>query len=110
MSSEHLIQVSCVNWFKREYPNYLIFSIPNGELRHKTVAIRLKAEGLLSGVPDLCIITDKKLLWIELKAEKGRLSTNQKEVQKKLQELNQEVYTCYSFDDFKNLLQKVTSD
>ena len=108
--SEHLIQVSCINWFKREYPNYLIFSIPNGELRHKTVAIRLKAEGLLSRIPDICIITDKKVIWVELKTAKGRLLINQKEVQKKLQELNQEVYTCFRFDEFIDLLQKVTSD
>lgn len=108
--SEHLIQVSCINWFKREYPNYLIFSIPNGEFRHKTVALRLKAEGLTAGIPDLCVITDKKILWVELKAEKGRLSIHQKEVQKKMQELNQEVYTCFSFDEFKDLLQKVTQN
>lgn len=110
MSSEHLIQVSCINWFKREYPKYLIFSIPNGEFRHKTVALRLKAEGLLSGIPDLCVITNDKLFWIEMKAEKGRLSNSQKEVQKKMQELNQEVYTCFSFEEFKDLLQKVTQN
>ena len=54
-SSEHDLQVSCVNWFRYKYPQYskLLFAIPNGGYRTKTTAKYMRAEGQLAGLPDL---------------------------------------------------------
>jgi hypothetical protein len=55
----------------------LIFAIPNGEKRSITVAKRLKAEGVVRGIPDLFI--PQWNLWVEMKRKTGgRLSPEQK--------------------------------
>lgn len=55
----------------------LIFAIPNGEKRAITVAKRLKAEGVVRGIPDLFI--PQWNLWVEMKrVSGGRLSPEQK--------------------------------
>ena len=75
--SEHSEQVGLINWFRLQYPNVLIFAIPNGEKRAITVAKRLKAEGVVRGIPDLFI--PQWNLWVEMKRESGgRLSPDQK--------------------------------
>jgi hypothetical protein len=61
-TTEHDIQVNCVNYFRLRYPKGLIFAIPNGGQRNVIVASKLKAEGVLSGVPDLCVPIAKKAL------------------------------------------------
>ena len=75
--SEHSEQVGLINWFRLQYPNVLIFAIPNGEKRAITVAKRLKAEGVVRGIPDLFI--PQWNLWVEMKrVSGGRLSPDQK--------------------------------
>jgi hypothetical protein len=64
----------------------LIFAIPNGEKRSITVAKRLKAEGVVRGIPDLFI--PEWRLWVEMKRKTGgRLSTEQKSMINYLQNI-----------------------
>ena len=75
--SEHSEQVGFINWFRVKYPQVLIFAIPNGEKRAITVAKRLKAEGVVRGIPDLFI--PQWTLWVEMKRiSGGRLSPEQR--------------------------------
>jgi len=75
--SEHDEQVGFINWFRAKYPDVLIFAIPNGEKRAISVAKRLKAEGVVRGIPDLFI--PQWTLWVEMKrVSGGRLSPEQK--------------------------------
>ena len=77
--TEHAEQVGFVQWFRARFPRVLIFAIPNGEKRSISVAKRLKAEGVVRGVPDLFI--PEWNLWVEMKRAKGgRLSPEQKEM------------------------------
>jgi len=77
--SEHSEQVGFINWFRSQYPETLIFAIPNGEKRAISVAKRLKMEGVVRGVPDLFIPAWN--LWVEMKrVSGGRLSTDQKQM------------------------------
>lgn len=81
--SEHQIQSAFVRWFRIQYPKLLFvgYSTPNGGLRTKSYGGKLKAEGMVSGVPDfhLAIPNDKYAsLYLEFKSEKGRLSTEQR--------------------------------
>lgn len=79
MPSEHAEQVTFVNWFRLQYPDVLIFAIPNGEKRHIATAIKLKEEGVVSGIPDLYIPEWK--IWIEMKRSKGgKISKEQKSI------------------------------
>ena len=75
--TEHQLQVLCVNWFRQEYSDKLIYSIPNGGQRNSFVGKKLKDEGVQKGVADLhCpfagVYENKKYLslYIELKNPK----------------------------------------
>lgn len=75
--TEHEEQRAFVSWFRRS-GDVLIFAIPNGGFRGKAQAIKLKAEGVSAGVPDLFIPAWG--LWIEMKRrEGGSLSAEQKD-------------------------------
>lgn len=88
--SEHQEQVGLINWFRVKFNGVLIFAIPNGEKRAISVAKRLKAEGVVSGVPDLFI--PEWNLWIEMKRVKGgRLLPEQKEIIGYLESIGQKV-------------------
>lgn len=101
---ESILQKSCVHWFRIQYPNALIFAIPNGGSRHPLEAVRLKSEGVLAGVPDLQIISKGKTFFIEMKTEKGRQNANQKAFQIKVTDLGFKYFLCRSFDEFKNII------
>ena len=80
--SESAIQKSCVRWFDLQYPQCIIFAIPNGGRRDKREAAKLKAEGVRKGVHDLFIVSpsgnESKGLFIEMKTQTGRLSNEQR--------------------------------
>lgn len=68
----------------------MIFAVPNGEKRAISVAKRLKAEGVVAGVPDLFV--PEWCLWVEMKRVKGgRLSPEQKKMIGYLERIGQTV-------------------
>lgn len=76
--SEHFEQREFVCWFRQTYKGVRIFAIPNGGLRGRAAAGKLKAEGVSAGVPDLCI--PEWSLWVEMKRRKGgTVSAEQKD-------------------------------
>jgi hypothetical protein len=76
--SEDHEQMMLVQWFRRTYPEVRIFSVPNGGHRHPAVAAKMKATGVVKGVPDLFIPAWG--LWVEMKRSKGgSLSAEQKD-------------------------------
>jgi hypothetical protein len=77
--SEHKIQTALFDYLAlAARPELEIRAIPNGEKRHIAVASRLKAEGVKRGTPDIFIcLPAGKVAWLEMKAEKGRLSPDQ---------------------------------
>ena len=107
VNSEHIEQVTFVNWFKLQYPRGVIFAIPNGELRAISVAQRLRAEGVKSGVPDLCcIFPNSAIVWVEMKKSKGgTVSKEQKEVHALFESMGQTVIIGKGWEDAKEKLQ-----
>ena len=51
--SEHLEQCAVFDFAR--YAGIRLFAIPNGGHRHKAVAVKLRAEGVCAGVPDLMV-------------------------------------------------------
>lgn len=102
---EHHLQVACVRWFRMQYPQYLIYAIPNGGQRNAVVAAKLKAEGVTAGIPDLHIPVARHgyhSLYIEMKNGKaGRLSEHQKECISRLQASGHKVAVCRTFEEFQ---------
>ena len=101
-----LEQKAVIRWFRLQYRDALIFAIPNGGQRHIAVAAKLKAEGVLPGIPDLCIINENEVFFVEMKTVKGKLSTAQKEMIGKLSELGIITVVGYGFEDAKIKIEK----
>jgi hypothetical protein len=86
-------------------PQLVRLAIPNGGMRHPKVGAMLKAEGLLPGSPDLIFALEKaKVLWLEMKKLKGRLSDEQIGLHHKLRQLGHTVEVAYSIDQALEIL------
>jgi hypothetical protein len=83
---ESRTQSACVRWFRLQYPEYdkLLISVPNGVATSATQGRILKAEGMVAGAADLLLLLpnhNHPYLCIEMKTDKGRQSSAQKEWQ-----------------------------
>lgn len=77
---EHHLQVQICKWLDLTQEFYY-FAIPNGGVRHRLVAIKLKMEGAKAGVADMFWMTSNKNwkgLFVEVKIDKGTQQANQK--------------------------------
>jgi hypothetical protein len=76
------------------------FHVGNGGYRKPVEAAILKADGVVSGVPDLCIITGGgRAHFLEIKRPGGRLSENQKSCHEKLRAAGAVVMTAAGVDE-----------
>ena len=74
------IQIEVVEWLKSKQSEYRMrfFSIPNEGQRKVWFLNKLVRMGLKSGVPDLVIeFPEGRMVYLEIKAEKGKLSETQ---------------------------------
>ena len=99
--SEDHEQMMFVQWFRRNYPGVLIFATPNGGARHPAVAMKLKATGVVKGIPDLFVPAWS--LWIEMKRQDGgRVSPEQKEVMAYLEGIGHRAIVAKGAEDAKH--------
>lgn len=105
-ASETAIQKALVELIERTiHPNVVWTHIPNGELRAKATAAKLKDMGVKSGWPDLIFIrpddvsSGTSVLALELKADRGRASDEQKAVHERLRSCGVEVAVCFGLDE-----------
>ena len=108
--TERQIQIQCVGWFRQRYPDAsrVFFSVPNGSFRNAWTAKNLKDEGALSGVADLILLIPRhgySCLYIEMKKPSGRQSDTQKTFEKAVTEYKGKYVLCYSFDEFKEVVE-----
>lgn len=113
--TEDQLQASCILWMNNTYclkfhePRLMIFAVPNGGIRNKIEAMKLKATGLLAGVSDLIVLLPfGDSLYIELKIETGRQSPAQIEFQQRVEKLGHLYFICRSLDEFKEIINSVT--
>lgn len=90
-----------------QLPDTKIFHVPNGEKRGPKTASRLRAMGVIPGVPDFGYIANGKAGFLELKAEGGRLSPNQREFFRVAEHNRIPCSTVYSVADAAWVLQLV---
>ena len=94
---EHKEQVAFVEWFNTNFPDLIIYAIPNGGKRGIREAEKLRLEGVLKGTPDLCILLPRGVsLYIEMKQEKGTLKKHQKDWIDKAENLQHNCIVAYS--------------
>lgn len=108
--TEHAHQCAIFQWCvlngKRLPDIDLLFAVPNGGDRRPSVAASLKAEGVKSGVPDLCLPVPLGIyagLYLELKVPKhartknGNRSEKQIEWHKRLRVQHYAVVTAFGW-------------
>ena len=103
--TEHQEQCNLCDWLHETYPDLLFYAIPNGGVRTEGAREKLKREGLLKGVPDLCF--PELNLYIEMKRAKGgSLSPFQKDVIARLKKIGCKVWVCKGCEEAKKVLHE----
>lgn len=98
---EESIQVACVKWFRLQYPNLVIFAVPNGGSRNLYEAKNMKESGTLAGVADLVIVGNNgRVLFVEMKAGKNKQEASQVIFQQKVENLGHKYIICRSKEQF----------
>lgn len=99
---EHSEQARLVAKVRAFYPGVIIAAIPNGAARSASERLNLYNEGLLSGMPDLCVLRPSggsHGLFIEMKTLDGVMAAAQRDMQKRLNSEGYVAVTCRSADE-----------
>jgi hypothetical protein len=103
MTNEDRLQSQCVRWFRLQYPNHVLFAIPNGGNRNAVTGAVLKKTGTLAGVADLFLMHAAYCnhgLFIEMKVGKNTLTQTQKDFADKAHAAGYGYMICRTLDDF----------
>lgn len=96
--TERQSQICVIEYLRKHKDKPLYYAVPNGGSRHKIEAANLKREGVMPGVPDICICEPRGAyhgLYIEMKSKKGRVSDSQRNFQVALADRGYDVHVCY---------------
>ena len=78
---EDNLQAAIVAYLRAVLPDAKVAAIPNGGARTPAEGAIFKRTGVLAGMPDLVVIlTGGRVLWLEVKADKGRRSEAQSDI------------------------------
>ncbi len=105
--SEHLIQARLINAFAyMKVPGAFVFAVPNQSNRHINNAMKMKSEGVRSGVVDLVFLWPvDEVGFLELKKPGGVLSNNQLIFRNVCRTLKQRWGVAYSLDEAIEILR-----
>jgi len=108
MTPEDRLQISVARFLDVALPDGAVwFAVPNGGSRDVREAAKLKAMGVKSGIPDLCIVYRARVIFIELKAKDGRVRSSQSEMMSALTMAGAVVNVCRSLDDVQGFLATI---
>lgn len=107
-------QMTVMSWahrtkFKDGRLSDYLFHIPNGGSRNIIEATKLKKMGVKPGVPDLQLIVpngEVHGLWIELKAQKGKLQPSQQIMIQRLEAQGYMCKVCFGADEAISEIKK----
>jgi hypothetical protein len=106
--TEEQIQVQVAQYLDAKLPKgWRWHHTPNGSHRLKSVAAKLKAQGVKPGIPDVCILRPNgSPIWLELKAFGGVLTVSQKEFMAWCAEAKQPFKVCRSVGEVEVFLKE----
>lgn len=106
--NEQIVLFRWAEFSASQYPELeLLYHIQNEGKRSAVTGARLKAQGLKSGVPDVCLPTAHGGyigLYIEMKVKPNKPTENQKRWLRALREAGHMVAVCYGFEEARNLI------
>lgn len=110
LSESKIQQVAIMEiWNKLPQTRLCLFHIPNGMFSNAREGAKFKAQGVISGVPDLVFVWNGKTHYIEVKCEKGKLSENQKALHQKWMEQGVSVNVMRSSEEIIRFVTELVS-
>ena len=107
LPEEMQLQIVCVQYAERNYPEVFLHHSPNEWGITKSQRLTGKLMGVQAGFPDVQLIDkDGNIYFIEFKSEKGELSGAQKELNAGLSKLGYEVIVIRRFGEWQLFLYK----
>lgn len=106
---EHSQQAKLVQRVRAFHPGVIIAAIPNGGDRRPSERVRLAAEGVLAGMPDICVLRPSSGfcgLFIEMKTETGVVGESQRDIAKRLNAEGYLSLVARSADDAYKLIEE----
>lgn len=111
--SEHSMQAAVIDWALLQAPSLpalaALFAVPNGARVVPSVALRLKREGMRSGIPDLILPVPAGEfigLNVEMKTPEGSISPDQRAWHAALRALGHRVEVCRSIESAVAVLRE----
>lgn len=102
--NESDLQIKIIKYFRKEYPNYIIFSVPNELARNN---VKLRAMGVLNGVSDIIILLEGKTLFIELKNGYNKQTDAQMYFENKVKQLGFDYFVIRDLETFKETIKSL---
>lgn len=105
------IQQNCITWFKYQHPSLwndgVLFHIPNEGIRRGATGKRMKCEGIVRGVADLCLALGRHgyhSLYIEMKRPNNYQSDYQKAWEAGITKHGNKYVVCKSLEEFRDVI------
>nr|DAG54588.1 MAG TPA: Nuclease [Caudoviricetes sp.] len=121
--TESEIQQACFKWFRMQYPRMavdgIMYHIANEGVRVGRQGYRVKREGLVKGVADICLAVPRHgygALYIEMKRPKTfdhkatYQSPEQKTWQASCEKYGNKYVVCRSVEEFKKVVDEYLND
>lgn len=97
--TEDQLQRAAFDYLRYAVPHALVWHCPNGGSRNRIEAAKLKGMGVVRGVPDLAILSDRGFHFIEIKVGKNKVTTEQDDFMAQARALGADTAICRSLDD-----------
>ena len=106
-AAEHNLQAKVLRYLTEHHmPDVFGFAIPNAGRRTYRAAAALRAEGMMRGVADTCIMLPRgKTLWLELKPPSGVQSDEQQGFEARCRRLWHLYRVARTFDEAIGILR-----
>lgn len=115
--TESQIQQSCIRWFQVSHPNLwadgILFHVANERKCTQWQGKKLKLEGVVKGVADLCLALSRhgfNALYIEMKKPGNYQSKEQKEWQSGVEKHGNKYVVCKSLDEFEKIVTEYINE
>lgn len=115
--TESQIQQSCIRWFQVTHPNLwsdgVLFHVANERKCTQWQGRKLKLEGVVKGVADLCLALSRhgfNALYIEMKKPGNYQSKEQKEWQSGVERHGNKYVVCKSLDEFEKIVTEYINE
>lgn len=113
---EDILQQNCIATFKLVFGDFtldktkpMIIHIANETSKQTSIGyhVKMKKQGKVAGIPDLMIISNEKVFFVELKAENGQTSKQQNYLIECFEFHKIQCFVCKTEQEFLNICKKI---